>query len=154
MDIKQYLDVRQVPYELIPHPWAHGAAQVAEQTHIEPKKVGKTVLLHANHGYCDVVAIVPANTKVDFEQASKMLGGSEIRLATEKDVAVRCPDCERGVLPPLGSQYGMRTLVDESLTKDGDIVVEGNTRTEALRIKWEDFRWIENPLVGKLSIKE
>ena len=83
-----------------------------------------------------------------------MLGGSEIRLATEKDVAVRCPDCERGVLPPLGSQYGMRTLVDESLTKDGDIVVEGNTRTEALRIKWEDFRWIENPLVGKLSIKE
>ena len=154
MDIKRFLDERNVPYTVLPHSWSHSAAQIATAVHTLPQQVAKTVMLHANHSFRDLVAIVPADARIDFEKVSHMIGGAEIRLATEQDVAVRCRDCEPGVLPPFGSQYGMLTLVDESLAGQDDIVIESNSRTEALQLRWEDFRRLENPLVGGFAIRE
>ena len=154
MDLKQFLDKHDVPYTVIPHSWAHNAAQIATAVHTYPQHVAKTVMLHANHSFRDLVAIVPADARIDFKKVSGMIGGAEIRLATEQDVAVRCPDCESGVLPPFGSQYGMLTLVDESLAGQKDIVIESNSRSEALQLRWEDFRRLENPLVGGFAIRE
>lgn len=154
MDLKQFLDAKNIAYTVLPHSWSHGAVEVATAVHSLPQQVAKTVMLHANHSFRDVVAIVPADARIDFEKVSQMIGGAEIRLATEQDVAVRCRDCERGVLPPFGSQYGMLTLVDESLSSQEHIVIESNSRTEALQLKWEDFRRLENPLVGRFAVRE
>jgi Ala-tRNA(Pro) deacylase len=154
MDLKQFLDAQNIAYTVLPHSWSHGAADVATAVHTLPQQVAKTVMLHANHSFRDLVALVPADAKIDFEKVSHMIGGAEIRLATEQDVAVRCPDCERGVLPPFGSQYGMLTIADESLASQEEIVIESNTRSEALQLRWEDFRRLENPLVGRFAIRE
>jgi Ala-tRNA(Pro) deacylase len=80
-----------------------------------------------------------------------MLGGSELSLATEEEVASHCPDCEWGVLPPFGSRYGLRTIVDESLLKEPEIVFEGDTHREAVRMRFDDFRHIEDPLIGQFA---
>jgi Ala-tRNA(Pro) deacylase len=154
MDLKKFLDAKNVAYTVLPHSWSHGAAEVAVAVHTPLHEVAKTVMLHANHSFRDLVAIVPADARIDFEKVSKMVGGAEIRLATEEDVAVRCRDCERGILPPFGSQYGMLTLVDASLSSQEHIVFESNSRTEALELKWEDFRRLENPLVGSFAIRK
>lgn len=154
MDLKRYLEEKHVPFKVLPHSWSHRAAEVASAVHTIPEQVAKTVMLHANHSYRDLVAIVPANATLDFSKVSRMVGGAEIRLASEQDVSDRCPDCERGVLPPFGSQYGMLTLVDESLAQQENIVIEGNCRTEALQLRWEDFRSLENPLVGEFAIRK
>jgi Ala-tRNA(Pro) deacylase len=154
MDIKQFLDKRGVVYKVLPHSRTHSAAEVAAAVHTQPRQVAKTVMLHADHGFRDLVAIVPADARIDLEKVGRMIGGAEIRLATEQNVAVRCPDCEPGVLPPFGSEYGMLTLVDESLAGQEEIVIEGNSRTEALQLRWEDFRRLENPLVGGFAIRE
>jgi Ala-tRNA(Pro) deacylase len=79
--------------------------------------------------------------------ASAALGGAKLQLATETDVASHCPDCEVGVLPPFGSQYAMTTIVDESLANDAEIVFDGNRHDEAIRMKFDDFRQIEEPLI-------
>ena len=81
-----------------------------------------------------VVAVLPANRAVDFELAADVLGGGQVELATERDVAQHCPDCETGVLSPFGRQYGMKTMVDESLLEDEEIIFEGNTHHEAIRM--------------------
>lgn len=154
MDVKRFLDDKSVSYTVLPHQWSRGAVAVASAVHTQPGHVAKPVLLHADHSYCDLVAIVPANAAIDFEKVSRMMGGADIQLATEQDVSDRCPDCERGVLPPFGSQYGMQTLVDESLAEQETIVIEGNCRTEAVQLLWEDFRRLENPLVGEFAIRK
>jgi Ala-tRNA(Pro) deacylase len=104
-------------------------------------------LLRANGGYSYIVAVLPATKHVDLQLASTALGGSKLELATEADLAAHCPDCETGVLPPFGSQYAMHTMVDESLAKDQEIVFEGNTHDEAIRMTFEDFRRVEVPLI-------
>jgi Ala-tRNA(Pro) deacylase len=150
MNIRQFLETHNIPFKTIVHPPAFDASHLAEATHTSGKQVAKTVLLHVNHSFRDVVAIVPATAQVDLRKVGEIFGGAEVRLANEKDVASRCPDCETGVLPPFGSQYGMRTVVDESLAHD-QIVFEANTHNEAIGMKFADFSALEAPLIGSIA---
>jgi Ala-tRNA(Pro) deacylase len=151
MNVQTYLKKHHVPFQVLSHERTGDAAHLAQALHCSGKRVAKAVLLHVNHGFGDTVAVLPANTIVDFARASALLGGADIRLATEQDVAARCPDCEAGVLSPFGSQYGMKTILDASLTGDA-IVFEGNTHEEAICIGLGDFRRLESPLVGHFAI--
>ncbi|HTN76742.1 MAG TPA: YbaK/EbsC family protein [Pirellulaceae bacterium] len=150
MNVKTYLEQHQVPFGVHQHRRTGDASHLAQAVHVPGKHVAKTVLLHVNHSYGDAVAVLPATSHVDFDRLSAMLGGAEVRLATEQDVALRCPDCEAGVLPPFGSLYGMRTLVDESLADD-EIYFEGNSHDEAISISFADFRRLESPLMGHFA---
>lgn len=154
MDIKSFLRERNVAFEVLPHPHSEGAAKLAHAVHVPGSQVAKSVLLHANHSFKDVVAVVPADRYVDAASVSRMFGGAEIRFANEAEIAIHCPDCERGVLPPFGSQYGMQTVVDQSLASRTYIVIESNTHDEALRLQWKDFSHLESPLVGPITVSE
>jgi Ala-tRNA(Pro) deacylase len=151
MNIKAFLNEREIPFETLAHTRTGGASRLAGSVHVPGSHVAKTVLLRVNHGFRDVVAVLPANLRINPERASKLLGGAEIKFGNEEDVAIHCPDCERGVLPPFGSQYGMRTMVDQSLSQDENIVFESNTHDEAIRVKWQDFCRLENPIVGPFA---
>ena len=151
MKVPQFLKERNVEFDLIPHRDTYDAQRMAATIHVSGRDVAKTVLLRANGEYTYIVAVLPANKAIDFDQASQMLGESKLKLATEVEISQHCPDCEIGALPPFGSQYGMTTMVDESLIKDEEIVFEGNTHHEAIRMKLQDFRHIEEPLVGRFA---
>jgi Ala-tRNA(Pro) deacylase len=151
MNVTEFLTRQHVTFDTLDHPAAYDAQHLAQVLHVPGREVAKTVLLKANGGYRFFVAVLPATKRIDFTKASAVLGGSKLELATELEVADHCPDCECGVLPPFGSQYGMLTLVDENLTKDTEIVFEGNTHRDAIRMKFEDFRRIEEPLIVELT---
>ncbi len=151
MKIPEFLRSIEVNFDVISHRDTYDAQHLAESLHVSGREVAKTVLLRADHGYSYIVVVLPANKSVDFERVSQALGGSHIELATELEIKQHCPDCEIGALPPFGSQYGMRTLVDGSLAEDDNIYFEGNTHHEAIRMKFADFRRIEQPLVASLA---
>jgi Ala-tRNA(Pro) deacylase len=46
---------------------------------------------------------------------------------------------------------GLKTLVDESLTRDERIVFEGNTLHEAIRMSYRDYADLERPQVADFS---
>jgi Ala-tRNA(Pro) deacylase len=95
-----------------------------------------------------VVAVLPATHRIDFDALSACLGGARLELATEAEIAERCPDCEFGVLPPFGAHYGAKTIVDKSLAEDEYIHFEADSHTEAIRMKYADFYRFERPLVA------
>jgi Ala-tRNA(Pro) deacylase len=142
MNLQAFLKERRVPFDILTH-----EPTMAQAVHVPGHEVAKTVLLRANHAYSYVVAILPATRLIDFERASKALGGTELALATEVEMANICPDCEIGALPPFGSKYGLKTIVDESLADDEWIVFEGNTHRESIRMRFADFCDLEHPLV-------
>jgi Ala-tRNA(Pro) deacylase len=147
MNIQTFLKQRQVPFDILTHEPTYDAQHMAHAVHVSGREVAKTVLLRADHAYSYLVAVLPATRMIDFERASKALGGTELALATETEMASICPDCEIGALPPFGSHYGLKTVVDESLAEDEWIVFEGNTHAEAIRMKYADFCRLENPVV-------
>lgn len=151
MNTAEFLKKRQVWCEVIPHHETFSAQRLAHEIHVPGREVAKTVLLSANGGYEYVVAVLPANKNIDLKRASNLLGGASVRLAREAEVAEHCPDCEKGVLSPFGSHYDMKTIVDESLAEDDEIVFEGNTHHEAIRMKFRDFQHIEEPTIARLA---
>ena len=153
MDIEKFLGEKQVAYHVLPHREAFDAQRVAQALHVPGSEVAKTVLLRADSGFAYIVAVVPAPDHLDLKRVGDLLGGSKVELATEEELTARCPDCECGVLPPFGSHYGMKTLVDAALLDDEEIVFEGNTHHEAIRMRMMDFRDLEQPLVGRLVSK-
>lgn len=148
MDIKKFLDERDIAFEVIEHRDTYDAQRMAQVIGVGGRHVAKTVLLRANAGYVYVVAVLPADTLIDWTAASHALGDSHLQLATEVEICERCPDCERGALPPFGSQFAVKTLLDAAIAEDEWMYFEGNTHHETIRMKVGDFRKLENPLVA------
>jgi Ala-tRNA(Pro) deacylase len=150
MNVEKYLDEHRIKFSVVEHEETFDAQRLAESLHVPGREVAKTVLLRADQGFAYVLAVVPAPEHVDLQRVGEMLGGSRIELASEHEVTDVCPDCEPGVVPPFGSQYGLKTLVDDTLVEDEEIVFEGSTHHDAIRMRFEDFRQLEQPLIGKL----
>lgn len=151
MQVPEFLKERKVEFDLIPHRDTYDAQRMAATIHVSGREVAKTVLLRAGGKDDYVVAVLPANRAIDFDLAAKLLQTENVEMATELEIAEHCPDCEIGALPPFGSPYGMRTIVDESLAEEEEVVFEGNSHHEAIRMLFADFRRIEQPLVGSFT---
>jgi Ala-tRNA(Pro) deacylase len=151
MNVATFLAERKCEFERIPHKPTYSAQRLAQELHVPGQDVAKTVLLRVNGGNQFVVALLPASKDINFEKVSKLLGKGRVQLATEFEIAAQCPDCDFGVLPPFGSRYGMKTIVDASLADDLEIVFEANTHNEAIRMKFDDFVQLEDPLVAPFA---
>ncbi len=150
MKLQDYLRQKHVPFEVLTHPATFDSQHMAHELHVSGHEVAKTVLLRWNGRSQYAVAVLPASKKIDLEKAGQALGGALAELASEIEMHEKCPDCELGVLSPFGSCYGVETLADESLGAHEQIVFEGDSHRESLRINYEDFFRLEHPLVAAI----
>jgi Ala-tRNA(Pro) deacylase len=151
MTITDILDKARVDYKVYPHDQTFDAQHLAAALHVPGHNVAKTVLLRADGDFAHVVAVLPASRKLDLKRVSRALGGAEIRMATEVEIAEHSPGCEFGILPPFGSKYGMKTIVDASLAGHEDIFFQGDSHTEAIRMRYSDYAGIEHPMVVEIA---
>lgn len=149
MILHDYLTSRQVPFERMPHRAAYTANRVAQLLHVPGREMAKSVLVRTKHGY--VLAVLPATHQVDLDQLARDVGEDDAKLASEQEMDSVFPDCERGAIPPFGSQYAVRTIVDESLAADKRIVFEGQNHEEAIRMAYRDYAIIEHPRIGHFA---
>jgi Ala-tRNA(Pro) deacylase len=147
MNVQQFLRDRDVSFTPLPHQPTFDAQSLAVAVHVPGQEVAKSVLLRCDREY--VLALLPATHTVDLHAVKEMLGCERVALATEAECGSRFADCELGALPPFGSEYGMRTIMDQSLAKDEEIVFEGNSHREAIRMRTEDFQRLEHPSLGE-----
>ena len=152
MDISSFLQEQQCSYAVMPHPATFTAQEMAHALHVPGREVAKTVLLRTDGDDEFVVAVLPAHKQVNLRRVSELLGGVQVSLAREAEIEAHCPDCERGALPPFGSRYGMKTIVDESLAEDEAIVFEGNTHDEAIQMRFDEFHRVERPVVSAFAM--
>ncbi len=151
MNVQQFLSGLQVEFDVLHHSPSFSAQEMAQATHTSGKDVAKTVLLHCEDDDEYMVAVLPASSYVNFQKVEHATGHRGVELASEVEIGEMCPDCELGALPPFGSQYHMRTIVDEDLGEDEEIVFEGNSHEESVRMRFDDFMRIEQPLQASFA---
>ena len=152
MNVRQYLDQSRKHYDVLMHLETHSAMGMAQAVHIPGDEVAKPVILKADGNY--VMAVIPATYRIDLDKAREAFHVRALELARETDFGRLFPDCERGARPPFGSQYGMPTVVDEALTRDEQIVFEGNSHREAYRMSFEEFDQLERPRVADIARRD
>jgi Ala-tRNA(Pro) deacylase len=140
MRVPVFLTEHQVTFETLVHPPAYTAQKLARVLHVPGKQVAKGVLLAGPTGF--VLAVLPATHQIDTEAIAAALGG-QVRLAECREITELFRDCEWGVVTPFGAQYGLSTVIDESLDPNDWIVLEGHTHEEAIRMRCGDFERLE-----------
>ena len=121
MNIQEFLGQQNVAFDVLQHRETFDAQRMAQAVHVSGHHVAKTVLLKVGEPTEYTVVVLPATHNIDFDMARKVLGTEKVELATEAEMSLRCPNCDVGALPPFGSQYEMKTVVDKSLTEDEEI---------------------------------
>ncbi|MDB5352196.1 MAG: hypothetical protein JWN86_3443 [Planctomycetota bacterium] len=149
MMIREYLRGRHVPHETLLHSPSPSAAHLAQSVHVTGARVAKSVLVRFGAGY--VLAVLPATHRIDMARLGSALQATGLTLATEDEVEFVFLDCERGAVPPFGSLYHLTTVVDASLSGGNEIVIEGNTRHEGIRLRYRDFEAVENPIRARFA---
>jgi pyrimidine operon attenuation protein/uracil phosphoribosyltransferase/prolyl-tRNA editing enzyme YbaK/EbsC (Cys-tRNA(Pro) deacylase) len=113
------LDSHGLAYERIRHPRDYTAQETAAHTHTPGRQFAKAVMLRLSDGYA--MAVLPAHHHVDLERLGAALGGRQVELASEQQIAELCPDCEEGALPPFGNLYGLRVYASPVLARNDRI---------------------------------
>jgi len=149
--VKQYLDSHQVPYGHVTHRTAFTAQEVAAEEHIPGKLMAKTVILRVDDGFA--MAILPANARVDLAVLKQFLGANEVRLATEFEFTGMFSDCDVGAMPPFGNLYGLPVYVEESLTRDTEIVFNAGTHQDTIHMQYADYARLVQPQVLSFALR-
>lgn len=97
----------------------------------------KALLLKAGNDF--VLVVVPGDKKVDSKKLKKNLGVKKVRFATPEEVKEKM-GVEIGACYPFGNVVGLRTLVDESLSKNEIISCNPGRHDISIKFKFSDYQ--------------
>src|SRR5438045_3653952 len=110
--LQRILDHNEVPFEVHTHPPVFSASFLAQTLHVSGHRVAKPVFL--TDGKRPVAVVVPANQHVDPQRVAQVLGWSDMRFASETEIAGWFKGCQPGGIPPLRLRGDERILMDRS----------------------------------------
>ena len=143
--LKAYLDHEHIHYDVLPHPEAFRAAEIAHTLHTPEKEMAKVVIVKVDRRF--TMTVLPASWSVDLHRLRNIFLTHHVQLATENEIKCLFPDCELGAMPPFGNLYGLPVYVDQSLTEDETIVFQAGTHSDAIRMRYMDFSALVFPMV-------
>ena len=146
--LQDYLDANNVDYEVLAHQEVYTTQELAAIEHIRGKELAKVVILRSGSEF--LMVVLPAPYHVDLDRARIATGRSDLSLATEQEFVNLFPNCEAGAMPPFGNLYDIPVWVDESLSRDEDIVFNACTHRTAIKMKYADFARLVRPNVALL----
>ena len=149
--LRDFLDNNEIKYVVLSHSTAYTAQEVAASAHIPGKEMAKTVILKVDGKM--MMAVLPANYKVDFTLLKNAIGADKVILADEQDFMDQFPECEIGAMPPFGNLYNMDVLVAESLSEDDSIAFNAGSHRELVKMGYKDFEKLVNPRIVKYSVR-
>jgi Ala-tRNA(Pro) deacylase len=148
-ELQTYLDAHRVSYEVLTHPIAYTAQEVAHAQHIPGREMAKVVMVKKENG-APVMLVLPATHTVDFAQLQAVLG-ARVELEEERTFRDLFPDCKTGAEPPFGNLFGLDTLVDTALTQDEEIVFNAGSHWQTMRLRYADFARLVQPCIAAFA---
>lgn len=146
--IADFLDSQSVTYRHFTHPQAFTASETAEAQHVSGRELAKSVVVKVDDQL--MLAVIPANDRLDVEKLSHLAGATSIRLAREDEFEGVFRGCEVGAEPPLGKLYNVPVWLDASFEDHPNIIFNAGTHTDTIQMRTDDFEKLEKPNVGRL----
>jgi Ala-tRNA(Pro) deacylase len=131
------------------HPVAYTAKQVATAEFTPAHRVAKAVVFCNDNEY--LLAVVPADTYVDFEQLRAAVGSGQLRMAVEGEIIERFPQAEVGTMPPLSALARVPVYLDRAVADQEFIAFTAGTHRDVVHMKATDFRRLTRPVIGDFS---
>ena len=143
--VQRFLDEHNILYTRISHSLAYTSQGIAALAHIPGMELAKTVVVKIDGKMA--MAVLPASAHIDLIRMRAAVRANAVELATEAEFKDRFPDCETGAMPPFGNLYELPVFVDDSLTRDKEIVFNACSHRELIRMAYADFETLVKPKV-------
>lgn len=147
--IKDLLEEQGVAFEEMHHREVFTAQEVAQSEHVSGHRLAKVVIVIADGQPVELV--IPASRRVVLEKIQRMLGAHQVRLASEAELDRIFTDVETGAIPALRHWNNVDVIMDESMKVDGDIVLQGGTHQDTVRLSFNDWYGMVRPRVGSFT---
>ena len=147
--VVEFLEERKIPFTTFTHHPAFTAQEEAAVSHVPGRDWAKTVVCVADGN--PVLVVLPASRLIDFERLRRLTGAETIRLASKAEMERLYPGCELGMMPPFGPLFHQPVFVDSSLVGDPALVFNAGDHTTAIRMHYNDFAEMVEPVVGSFS---
>jgi len=144
--IKEYLDKEKVSYQVLHHPEAYSAMEIAGAQHLPGKLFAKAVIVKADGKY--VMCVLSSVYNIEYEKLKKLTGAKTIQLVHEDEIAKLFPEYEVGAEPPFGHLYGLTVYAERHLDENDEIAISGGTHIDLIKMKWKDFLRLAKPIIG------
>jgi Ala-tRNA(Pro) deacylase len=135
--LEDYLRSQGIAYEIVPHPRTMTALATAHSAGVAEERIVKGVLLEDEAGY--LLAAVPASRHVKLGELHRVLN-RRLGLATEAELQDVFKDCELGAIPPVGSPYGLETVIDDEIAAAPEVYFEAGDHRTLVRLDAEAFQ--------------
>lgn len=149
--ISRFLDSENIAYQACRHSPAYTAQGIAQAQHLSGKQIAKVVMVQVDNSKM-IMAVVPANYRVDLDKLGQLLNAGSIRLATEEEFKDMFAECELGAMPPLGNLYHLDVWVDESLRSNTGITFNAGTHADVIQMSFADFERLVQPRTGSFGV--
>jgi len=94
--------------------------------------------------------VVQGSKKFDAGKVKQEFGLSDLRFATEQEVAEITDGVQIGGVPPFGNLFNIPVYVDRGLLANEKIVFNAGDRSFSIGMKVSDWQNIVNPVVGDI----
>ena len=148
--LRAFLQESKVRYTTAKHPVAYTAQEIAAAQHVPGRQLAKSVLVNADGE--PVLAVLPAVHLIDLKKLKALLWATKVAIGKEADIKQRFLDVEVGAMSPFGNLYGVRVVVDKGLGEAAEIVFNGGSHTETIKMRYSDFATLVNPKVGAFAL--
>jgi Ala-tRNA(Pro) deacylase len=147
--VTEYLETKEIPFEILAHDRAFTAADEADSLHVDPHIVVKTLLVDTRWGR--VLAVVPGDRRLDMQMLRDAVGDHFAHLASEVELMGVYPKLELGTLPPLGRLLELPTFVDGDIMRHEWVVFPAGSQTQAVRARTRDIFDREHVTITRLT---
>lgn len=152
-EIKNYLDGQGISFEMLHHQEALNSGDEARALGVKSSEVAKTLVIRTGDGR-DILAVLPASSRIDVHKLRDVINDNHARLATEPEMQADFSDYETGAIPPLGELLGATVILDRQLEQLDNILFAAGTRSDSIRMTGNEFLKLVHPHLADLSQEE
>jgi Ala-tRNA(Pro) deacylase len=137
-----------VAFTVLRHEPVYTSEQAATVRGVPLASGAKALILKAGEGF--VMAVVPADRKLDSKKARTALGSRSIRFASREEVE-QLTGLQPGSIPPFGSLFNLATHCDPALGESASINFNAGDHAISVQMTYADYIALERPAPAPLT---
>lgn len=137
--LQDYLESRNIAYEVVEHQSAGSALRAAENAHIPGDKIAKPILLGDDHAY--LLAVIPATHRLELDRLNQLMA-RHLEMIDSNEAEATFTDCDNGAVPAIGEAYGVDTVIDTALSHVEDVYFDSGDHRHLIHMSGDTFKEI------------
>ena len=148
----KFLEDKKIKYELLEHRVVYTGHDKAATLRIEPKMVGKTLVIKFDKGYG--LVLIPVNKLLCLKKAKKSINAwlkkkeqksiKKIDFVKESWMKKNLKGVKVGAVPPFGEIWKLVTFVDRSLMKSKKLIVNAGDYSLSFKLSPSNLKKVDD----------